>query len=146
VQISHLRQQAEDLPSGESRIEPVVDMLLNLYAGPNFRAALHLWVAASTDEALRAQLVPLEARVGREAHRVALELFGVDESHPGVRELVQATLDLARGLGLANLLTDDTKRRHRIIRQWARVLETAVPEPGSAALRPNDREVTSISR
>jgi hypothetical protein len=47
----------------------------------------------------------------------------VDESRPGVRELVQATLDLVRGLGLANTLTDDTGRRKRILDQWARVLD-----------------------
>lgn len=123
IQIVELRSRAADLPSGRSRIERAVDMVLNLYSGPMFRAALHLWVAASTDESLRATLVPLEARVGREAHRVTVELFGVDESHQGVRELVQATLDLARGLGLANLLTDDTKRRKQIVAQWSRVLE-----------------------
>ncbi|MFC3452924.1 TetR/AcrR family transcriptional regulator [Amycolatopsis speibonae] len=123
IQIVELRARAAELPSGRSRIERAVDMVLNLYSGPMFRAALHLWVAASTDEGLRATLVPLEARVGREAHRVTVELLGVDESHEGVRELVQATLDLARGLGLANLLTDDTKRRKQIVAQWARVLE-----------------------
>ncbi|HVW43070.1 MAG TPA: TetR/AcrR family transcriptional regulator [Amycolatopsis sp.] len=136
-QFARLRECAADLPTGESRIEPVVDMLLNLYTGPMFRAGLHLWVAASADEALRAVLAPLEARVGREAHRVSLELLGVDESYPGVRELVQATLDLARGLGLANLLTDDTRRRARIVRQWASVLGTALPEPGAAIGRPS---------
>ena len=126
VQIVVLRSRADDLPSGPGRTELAVDMLLNLYSGPLFQAALHLWVAASTDEALRRTLVPLEARVGREAHRIAVELLGVDESHPGVREMVQATLDLARGLGLANLLTDDTRRRQQIAHQWARMLEPAV--------------------
>jgi AcrR family transcriptional regulator len=147
VQVAELRQYADGLPAGESRIEPVVDMLLNLYAGPMFRAALHLWVAASTDEALRAVLAPLEARVGREAHRLALDLLGVDEAHPGVREMVQATLDLARGLGLANLLTDDTRRRRKIVGQWARVLGAALPEPGLGATRlSSSRKVTGISR
>jgi hypothetical protein len=47
-----------------------------------------------------------------------------------MREMVQATLDLARGLGLANLLTDDTKRRQQIVRQWSRMLEPAVGEIG----------------
>jgi hypothetical protein len=47
----------------------------------------------------------------------------VDEREPGVRETVQATLDLARGLGLANLLTDDGSRRAGIARQWAAILE-----------------------
>ncbi len=123
AQIDELRAQAAGLPSGASRIERVVEMVLNLYTGPLFRAALQLWSVAATDEALRDVLVPLEARVGREAHRVTVELLGVDESRPGVRELVQATLDLARGLGLANLLTDDTRRRRQIVREWARTLE-----------------------
>jgi AcrR family transcriptional regulator len=123
AQIDELRAQAADLPNGASRIERVVEMVLNLYTGPLFRAALLLWSVAATDEALRDVLVPLEARVGREAHRVTVELLGVDESRPGVRELVQATLDLARGLGLANLLTDDTRRRRQIVREWASTLE-----------------------
>jgi hypothetical protein len=54
---------------------------------------------------------------------VTVELLGADESRPGVRELVQATLDLARGLGLANLLTDDARRRDQIVSEWARTLE-----------------------
>ncbi|MEV4053454.1 TetR/AcrR family transcriptional regulator [Amycolatopsis sp. NPDC049688] len=123
AQIDELRAQAADLPSGASRIERVVEMVLNLYTGPLFRAALQLWSVAATDDALRDVLVPLEARVGREAHRVTVELLGVDESRPGARELVQATLDLARGLGLANLLTDDARRRRQIVREWARTLE-----------------------
>ncbi|MGW4064575.1 TetR/AcrR family transcriptional regulator [Amycolatopsis sp. NPDC004747] len=123
AQIDELRAQAAGLPTGASRIERVVEMVLNLYTGPLFRAALQLWSVAATDEALRDVLVPLEARVGREAHRVTVELLGVDESKPGVRELVQATLDLARGLGLANLLTDDTRRRRQIVREWAHTLE-----------------------
>ena len=128
AQIDELRAQAADLPSGSSRIERVVEMVLNLYTGPLFRAALQLWAVAATDESLREVLVPLEARVGREAHRVTVELLGVDESRAGVRELVQATLDLARGLGLANLLTDDTRRRRQIVREWARTLELRLAE------------------
>ncbi|WP_328608238.1 TetR/AcrR family transcriptional regulator [Amycolatopsis sp. NBC_00345] len=123
AQLDELRTRAEGLPSGPSRIERVVGMVLDLYTGPMFRAALQLWSVASTDEQLRGVMVPLEARVGREAHRVTVELLGVDESRPGVRELVQATLDLARGLGLASLLTDDTRRRSQIVREWARTLE-----------------------
>ncbi|MEV6899137.1 TetR/AcrR family transcriptional regulator [Amycolatopsis sp. NPDC051372] len=130
-QITELRTKADGLPTGPSRIERVVEMVLNLYTGPLFRAALQLWSVASTDEQLRGTLVPLEARVGREAHRVTVELLGVDEAKPGVRELVQATLDLARGLGLANLLTDDTRRRRQIVREWAHTLETRLTGPAS---------------
>lgn len=123
VQMEELQERAAALPTGVSRRGAVVEMLLNLYTGPSFRAALHLWVAASTDEPLGALIKPLERRVGREAHQMAVQLLGADESVTGVRETVQATLDLARGLGLANLLSDDTARRAKIVRQWTRVLE-----------------------
>jgi AcrR family transcriptional regulator len=104
----------------------VVDLVFALYSGTLFRAALILWVAAAAEPQLRDQIVPLEARIGREVHRVVVDLLGVDESVPGVRETVQATLDLARGLGLANLLTDDGTRRRGISRQWARMLDATL--------------------
>jgi len=123
AQHEDLERRAAALPTGPGRRRAVIEMLLNLYAQPSFVAALHLWVAASTDDQLAARIKPLEREVGRRAHVKAVELLGVDESRPGVRETVQATLDLARGLGLANLLTDDTARRARIVRQWTAMVE-----------------------
>jgi AcrR family transcriptional regulator len=104
----------------------VVLALVDLYTGPLFRAALHLWVAASNEEQLRGRVTELEARVGRETHRIAVDLLDADESRPGVRETVQGLLDMARGLGLANLLTDDAARRERVVEQWARLLDGAL--------------------
>ncbi|MFF4271058.1 TetR/AcrR family transcriptional regulator [Streptomyces sp. NPDC001536] len=104
----------------------VVSALVDLYTGPLFRAALHLWVAASNEEQLRPRVTELEARVGRETHRIAVELLGADESGPGVRETVQGLLDMARGLGLANLLTDDRARRDKVVAQWTALVETAL--------------------
>lgn len=124
--LAQLREHAADLPAGPGRTQAVIDMIEHMYTGPVFRAAIHLWVAASSDERLRERVLLLEAQVGRETHRVALELLGVDESVPGVREAVQATLDMARGLGLANLLSDDGRRRARVLRQWATMLDAAV--------------------
>jgi AcrR family transcriptional regulator len=104
--------------SAADRVDHVVDMLAAAFTGPLFVAALELWVAARTDPELRAALVPLEARIGREMHRVAVSLLGADETRPGVRQAVQATLDLLRGLGVANLLTDDTQRREALLAGW----------------------------
>lgn len=104
----------------------VVAALVDLYTGPLFRAALHLWVAASNEDQLRARVTELESRVGRETHRIAVDLLSADESVPGVRETVQGLLDMARGLGLANLLTDDAARRDRVVEQWAGLLEGAL--------------------
>ncbi|MEU2022528.1 TetR/AcrR family transcriptional regulator [Streptomyces sp. NPDC016469] len=104
----------------------VVAALVDLYTGPLFRAALQLWVAASNEEQLRPRVTELEARVGRETHRIAVHLLRADEARPGVRETVQGLLDMARGLGLANVLTDDTARRRKVVAQWAALLDGAL--------------------
>lgn len=122
-----VRAAADRLPpDGAGRTEAIVSMLVELYTGPLFRAALHLWVAAATEEPLRTRITALENRVGREAHRAAVEFLGADESAAGVRETVQATLDMARGLGLADLLTDDSARRAGVVHQWSRILDAAL--------------------
>ncbi|MER7108415.1 TetR/AcrR family transcriptional regulator [Streptomyces sp. NPDC000229] len=123
--VAEERSQALRALPGQGRAA-VVAALVDLYTGPLFRAALHLWVAASDEEQLRPRVTELEARVGRETHRIAVELLGADESRPGVRETVQGLLDMARGLGLANLLTDDTARRERVVAQWAALLDEAL--------------------
>jgi AcrR family transcriptional regulator len=118
-----VRREAAALPSGRDRTYRVLELLADFSTGPLYMAALEVWVAARTDEVLRTALVPVEARLGRELHRVTVELLGADESRPGVREIVQATLDLVRGLGVANLLTDDSARRQKLLRVWAQNLE-----------------------
>jgi AcrR family transcriptional regulator len=126
VRTEALRRELDELGGARPSTAEVVDLIFGLYSGQLFRAALALWVAAASEPSLREQIVPLEARIGREVHAVVIDLLGVDESVPGVRETVQATLDLARGLGLANLLTDDSRRRRGIAAQWARLLDQAM--------------------
>lgn len=109
----------------------VVDVIVEFYTGTLFRAALELWVASSAEPQLREKVVPLETRIGRDVHQLTVQLLGADESKPGVRESIQATLDLARGLGLSNLLTDDRRRRKRILDQWALQLDAVIHPEGS---------------
>ncbi len=111
------------LPGGKRRTRAALEMLGDHFSGPVFTAALELWVAARTDAQLFAAVAPLEQRIGRETHKLTVAALGADESSPGVRELVQATLDLVRGLGLANTITDDTARRRRILHTWADALD-----------------------
>jgi len=118
--------RAEAAALGAGHLDKVVDMLAAAYTGPLFVAALELWVAGRTDPELRDALVALEARVGREMHRLTVDLLSADETKPGVREVVQATLDLLRGLGVANLLTDDSHRRRAILHAWKRQLAAAL--------------------
>jgi AcrR family transcriptional regulator len=126
---AELSAAARSLPSGSRRTRRVLRMLGDHFSSPVFVAALELWVAARTDPALLAEVAPLEQKLGRETHRLTVELLGADESRPGVRELVQATLDLVRGLGLAGTISDDTRRRNRILDQWAATLDRALEAP-----------------
>jgi AcrR family transcriptional regulator len=119
-----------DLPRPATARE-AVEAIVGLYTGQLFRAALQLWVAASHEPQLGPRVTALESRIGRETHRMAVRLLGADESGPGVREIVQGLLDMARGLGLANLLTDDGARRDRVVAQWAGIVEAALRRPGS---------------
>jgi len=128
--VEHLTQRrrdemtraADDLPR-EGRTRAVLEILSEHFTSPVFTAALELWVAARTDDELRASVAPLERRIGRETHAYACELLGVDESLGENRAHVQATLDLLRGLGLAETLNDDSKRRAVILDAWADTLD-----------------------
>lgn len=128
--VRELRSRAAAVAAGARavRTEAVVQLIVDFFTSPLFAAALEMWVAARTDSTLHTVVVPLQARLGRECHRLAVDLLSADEDKPGVREAVQATLDLARGLALANQLTDDRARRGRIVTQWSRQLDQQLGE------------------
>ncbi|MFE6863154.1 TetR/AcrR family transcriptional regulator [Nocardia sp. NPDC057668] len=115
-----------EVAEGVGRTEAVVTALVEGYTTPFFKAALQVWTHAAADPALRERILPMEARFGRVSHRMAVEALGVDDANPVAHHLVQATMDLARGLGLADVLTDDSLRRKEIVQQWAATLHTAL--------------------
>lgn len=121
VRHEDMEQAATTVRQGDRRA--VLDVLADHFTAPVFIAALELWNAARTDPDLHAAVAPLERRVGRQVHELTVTALGADEAKPGARELVQATLDLIRGLGLANTLSNDSARRKRILDRWADVLD-----------------------
>lgn len=121
------RQTMDELrepPPGVGREQHVVDLLFDYYAGTVFKAALQVWTAAAADPELRALVVPLETKFARSAHQMAVELLHADDSDTRTHRLIQMTLDMARGLGLADTLTDDSKRRAVLAKTWADELRT----------------------
>jgi AcrR family transcriptional regulator len=124
--LAELDAAATDLRPGPARTEAVLTLIVGSYLGPLFRAALQIWAAAASDDRLRGRIVPMEAELGRLVHHSAVRLLGADERIPGVREAVQVSLDLARGLGLADVLTDDSRRRRRVINRWAQSLDAVL--------------------
>ena len=112
--------------TGRARVHAVVALMVEVYGGDLFRAALQVWTVAAADPQLRDAVVPMERTFAREVHEMAVRLLEVDDSDPTSRALIQATLDLSRGLALANLLTDDTKRRRHVVATWADQLAAAL--------------------
>jgi AcrR family transcriptional regulator len=117
-----LHAMLADLPR-KGRVRAALELVSTNFTSKVFFAALELWVAARCDEELHKSVAPLERAVGRETHAHAVEILGIDESRGNNRALVQATLDMLRGLGLAAALSDDSRRRARILDAWADVLE-----------------------
>jgi AcrR family transcriptional regulator len=126
VRLGELRATVAAPPEGSNRTRWALSQIAGLYTGALFTAALHVWTEAAVDPGLRAQVIPLERALAREAYRLAVSLLDVDAGDPRVRTVVAGTLDLARGLGLANVLTDDARRRSRILDAWAEQLDIAL--------------------
>lgn len=119
-------EMAMSARTGRARVHAVVALMVEAYGGDLFRAALQVWTVAANDPHLRDAVQPMERTFAREVHEMAVRLLEVDDSDPRSRALIQVTLDVARGLALANLLTDDTKRRRRVVSTWADQLAEAL--------------------
>ncbi|MDP9116504.1 MAG: TetR/AcrR family transcriptional regulator, partial [Actinomycetota bacterium] len=74
LRAADLRRELGDLPRSPDTAT-VVTVVFGLFSSTMFRAALTLWVAASAEPQLRDQVVPLEARIGREMHRIVVDLL-----------------------------------------------------------------------
>ena len=105
----------------------MVDRAVSIYTGRQFKAALQVWAAAASDETLRELILPLEAKLARAAHK--LTVAGLDptgEHGSTVHRLAQITLDLARGFGLADTLSDDSARRAQVTAAWVQQVKAAL--------------------
>lgn len=110
--------------SGDDPFEALVEQVLDYYASELFQASLHVWTAAAADPVLRAQVLPLEEKASRDAYEIVVKTLRADVSDERTHRLIQTTLDLARGLGLAQLLSDDSSRRKSIAHFWTTELRS----------------------
>ncbi|MFT4201007.1 TetR family transcriptional regulator [Gordonia sp. (in: high G+C Gram-positive bacteria)] len=110
----------------EPRVALVVDKAVAIYTGTEFKAALQVWAAAASDPVLREAILPLEAKLARAAHRFTVTALDPSGKNPDAHRLAQITLDLARGLGLADTLSDDSRRRKQVVAAWSQQLVAAL--------------------
>lgn len=107
-----------ELPTGPDRVDAVVQRAVAIYTGVPFKAALQVWAAAASDPVLREQILPREFKFARAAHQLTVAGLDPTGQNPQAYRLAQATLDLARGLGLADTLSDDSRRRAQVVATW----------------------------
>lgn len=110
-----------------------IDALWSRYSSPLFQAWVELWVAARTDENLRAVLAPTERRF-RQTMRTGLpELFGSARSTDGIAEVWSLTFYLLQGMAFERALGMEDRgtrerREARAIEAWkALVARTTDP-------------------
>lgn len=127
VQAAQLRALAERLSSrddvssvaGTDRVVMAVGAVRQAMSGATFLAGVELWLAARTDESLRATLMPAERQVGKELGEIARLLFGEPyASAPGFTIAFDSLLQLLRGLALTGVLRANPHTEEQIIDAW----------------------------
>ncbi|MBE7447974.1 MAG: TetR family transcriptional regulator [Kofleriaceae bacterium] len=120
-----LRQRAASLPTGPARIEAVLDLLWECFAGPLFQVSLELRAAARTDAELRAPLVSAERAVHERILHQAAALFGPEVAgRPGFAAAMDLTLHLMMGAAMTTLTHSDEPRVATRIHQWKTLFPT----------------------
>ena len=98
-----------------------IDAMWKRYSSPLFEAWVELWVAARTDDDLRAKLAPTEARI-RDSLRAGLgELFGAPAASEAHAELWSLTFYLLQGMAFERALGMESRRVRE--RREARALD-----------------------
>jgi AcrR family transcriptional regulator len=109
--------------------DAAVDLVWGDLQSPVFLAVLELWVAARSDDDLRAALVPVERTVFESVHRAVAALVAEDD--PRVPTLVQFTIDLLTGSTMSTLLTDDDRTQRVLLDRWRRAIPVLLGRAGA---------------
>ncbi len=119
-----LRDAVADLRSSAAGAPPseVLSLVFGFYSNEPFHAALQVWAGAATDDSLRQIIVPAENRYAREVTQLAALALNADMTDRETRRLLNMTLDIARGLGLASALVDNSAHRDTVIGTWSQLL------------------------
>lgn len=122
--------RAHPAPEGDGSLarswERAVAVVRSDLEHPAFLVVLELWVAARTDAALRASLVPVERIVFQAVHRAVSEIVGT--SDPRVPSLVQFTITLLTGAAMTGLLVSDRASHEHLVGRWVAALPVLLGE------------------
>ncbi|MEV0687007.1 helix-turn-helix domain-containing protein [Nocardia sp. NPDC050378] len=123
TRVQEIESFQHTVAAGPDGTRETVHRVVELHQGATFKAALQLCIAASDDPVLAPRVAAMELEVGARSFWALIELLRLDGNNPTVRTTVQAFLDSARGLGLAGMLNDDSRRRGQVADRWAQMLD-----------------------
>lgn len=108
--IEIVRNGAENISPNEDPVSAVLKLLWDGFSDRWFSAAYELWVAARTDETLRAVFIPAERSAGRAILKLCLEVLPRDITEQDCFNLnLQCTINMMHGLALTHIIrTDET--------------------------------------
>ncbi|CDP88112.1 MULTISPECIES: TetR/AcrR family transcriptional regulator [Mycolicibacterium] len=123
LRIRQIETLADNSYASGERTREIVHTIVELHQGPIFKATLQLCIAAADIPTLMPRIAAMEMEIGTRGFWAVIDLLGLDGHDRTVRATVQAFLDTARGLGLAGMLNDDTRRRRQVADRWAEMLD-----------------------
>jgi AcrR family transcriptional regulator len=107
----------------EDRLGSALDQLARSFREPRLLAALELYTAARTDEALRGRLAPVVARHRANLLREARELFPrAAKANPDFEAVVDSVIGALQGAALGGLVASDSEAVRRSLAWLERVL------------------------
>ncbi|WP_297006305.1 TetR/AcrR family transcriptional regulator [uncultured Corynebacterium sp.] len=111
-------------------VTEVLDLVFGFFSDSLFHAAVQVWAGAASDAQLKAVILPAEERYSREVYQLAALALNADLSDRRTRRMLSMTLDIARGLGLASVLIDDSGHRDEVVETWGTTLSGAIRRNG----------------
>ena len=135
-----LKARAAELPDGPARIDAVLDLLWECFAGPLFQVTIELRAAARTEPELRRVLTTAERHVRERILHQAGVMMGKDvAARPGFEAAMDLTLHLMIGAATTALLHGEEARIGGLIARWKSLFPIVLLNP----IVPGDARATA---
>lgn len=112
---------AGSLPPGPAMIDKGIELIWQGFSGTLAAAVLELWVAARTDDELKAAIRPVDRALGKSTLELFTSLAGEPPSER-TETLFWLTVNLIRGLALDAEIGGDASRRAQLLDEWKRII------------------------
>ncbi len=128
--IRDYRERFAAVPREGDRIAASVELLWGMYQRPELQAAIELYVAARTDEELRASLARVEGPHRERLHAVAREMFPeAAAAHPDFSGAIELALDAVQGAMVGGVARPEDPAHRRMLGALTRFLRTTFEQP-----------------